>query len=146
MQFLSAVQHGIYAEPKSIADHSDSGESDDGIDLAADIMAEQNRHIQHAAIDVPSTTSPFHTAQAFEVFRLALQETQECGIIPLGYGVAKDEWKGGSYPEIKLITIGRGIREYAVELPFEVWWTRSVLWAQGLDIMTQICMMENGEL
>jgi hypothetical protein len=143
MRFLSAVQHGVYAEPESQvtadSDHSDS-ESDD------DIVAEQNIHIRHAAIDVPSTTSPFHTVQAFEVFRLALQETQERGIIPLGYGVTKDEWTGGSYPEIELITVGRGKWEYAVELPFEVWWTRSVLWAQGLDIMLRICMMENGEL
>ena len=116
-----------YAEPKSIANHSDSGESNDGIDLVADIVAEQNRHIRHAAIDVPSTTLPFHTTQAFEVFRLALQKTQERGIIPLGYGVAKDEWKGGSYPEIELITVGHGIQEYAVELPFEVWWTHTVV-------------------
>ena len=141
MRFLSAMQHGVYAEPESsvMADRSDS-ESD------ADIVAEQNIHIRHAAIDVPSTTSPFRTAQAFDIFRSALQETQERGIIPLGYRVAKDEWPGGSYPEIELITVGRGKREYAVELPFEVWWTRSVLWAQGLDIMTRICMMENGEL
>ncbi|KAF8550946.1 hypothetical protein OG21DRAFT_1418824, partial [Imleria badia] len=114
--------------------------------LEAEIVAEQSSHIWHAAIDVPLTTSPFHTVQTFDVFKLALQETQERGLIPSGYGVAKDEWTGGSYPEIKLITVGCGKQEYMVELPFEVWWTQSVLWAQGLDVMTCICMMENGEL
>ena len=144
MWFLSAVQHGVYAEPESpdVTGHS----GDHGIDLEADIVAEQSGHTRHAAVDVPSTTSPFHTAQAFEVFRLTLQETQARGIIPLGYGVAKDEWTGGSYPEVELITVGRGKWEYTVELPFEVWWTCSMLWEQCLDIMTRIYMMENGEL
>ncbi|KAF8547152.1 hypothetical protein OG21DRAFT_1425363, partial [Imleria badia] len=142
MQFLSNVQHGIYTEPDGpdIVDHADN------INLEAEIVAEQSSHIRHAAVDVPLTTSPFHTAQTFDIFKLALQETQEQGLIPSGYGVAEDEWTGGSYPEIELITVGRGKQEYAVKLPFEVWWTQSVLWAQGLDVMTCICMMENGEL
>lgn len=138
MRFLSAVQHSIYAEPES---PDTTHHSDNGFNLEAKIIAEQSRHVRHAAIDVPLTTSPFHTAHAFKAFRLTFQETQEQGIVPLGYGVAKDEWTGGSYPEIKLITVGHGKWEYAVELPFEVWWTRSVLWVQGLDIMTHICMM-----
>ncbi|KAF8834595.1 hypothetical protein BDN67DRAFT_876466, partial [Paxillus ammoniavirescens] len=121
------------------------GDSDNGINFQAEIMAEQSRHIRHAAVDVPSKASPLHSTQAFDIFRLALQEAQERGIIPLGYGVAEDEWTGGSYPEIKLITVGHGKQEYAVELTFKVWWTRSVLWVQGLDIMTCIFMMENRE-
>lgn len=134
MRFLSAAKHGVYAEP-------------DLDNQEAEIqVAEENRHVRHAAVDVPSTASPFDTAEALEVFTLAIRETQEQGIVPSGYGVAEDEWADGSYPDIELITVGRGKQEYTVELPFEVWWTRSVIWAQGLDIMTRICMMENGEL
>ncbi|KAG6374552.1 hypothetical protein JVT61DRAFT_3897 [Boletus reticuloceps] len=124
MRFLSATQHGIYAEPEAQRGPDIAGHSDDGINLEAEIMAEQSRHVRHAAINVPLTASPFHTTQAFNVFRLAFQETQERDIVPLGYGVAKDEWTGSSYPEIEVITVGRGKREYVVELPFEVWWTR----------------------
>ncbi|KAG9313658.1 hypothetical protein JVU11DRAFT_5992 [Chiua virens] len=71
MHFLSTVQHGVYVEPAI------TGHSDDGVNLEAEIVAEQNTHIRHAAVDVPLTTSPFHTIQAFEVFRLAVQEAQE---------------------------------------------------------------------
>ncbi|KAF8546224.1 hypothetical protein OG21DRAFT_1427701 [Imleria badia] len=91
-------------------------------------------------------TAPFHTIQAYKAFRSALWETQEQGIIPPGYGVAKEEWLGDLYPEIELISVGCSKQEYTVELPFEVWWPRSVLWAQGLDIMTCISMIESGEL
>lgn len=142
MWFLSTVQHGVYVKPESpdVVGHSNN------INLEAEIIAEQSSHVRHAAVNVSPTVSPFHTIQTFDVFRLALQETQEWGLIPLDYGVAEDEWTGGLYPEIELISVGRSKQEYMVELPFKVWWTRSMLWAQGLDIMTHICMMENGEL
>ncbi|KAN0093291.1 Integrase catalytic domain containing protein [Tylopilus felleus] len=139
MRFLSVVQHGTYAEPKGLDFASGDIQNGTDSDLVADIIAEQYRNIKHAAIAVPTTTSPFPTAQAFE-------ETQDCVFIPTGYGVTEAEWPGGSYPEVELITIGRGKREYAVELPFEVWWTCSVLWVQGLDVMTRICMIANEEL
>ncbi|KAN0082914.1 hypothetical protein V8E55_008709 [Tylopilus felleus] len=119
MRFLSTVQHGVYVEPESpdVVGHSNN------INLEAEIIAEQSSHVRHAAVNVSLTVSPFHTIQTFD-----------------------DEWTGGLYPEIELISVGRSKQEYMVELPFEVWWTRSVLWVQGLDIMTRICMMENGEL
>jgi hypothetical protein len=28
-------------------------------------------------------------------------------------------------------------------LPFEIWWPKAVVWAQGLDLMTRICIIEN---
>ena len=146
MRFLSAVQHGTYAEPEGLDFASGDIQNGTDSDLVADIVAEQYRNIKHAAVAVPTTTSPFPTAQAFEVLKLALRETQDRGLIPTGYGVTEAEWPGGSYPEVELITVGCGKREYAVELPFEVWWTRSVLWVQGLDVMTRICMIANEEL
>ena len=92
MRFLSTVQHGVYAEPEN--GPGIVGRSDNDIDLEAEIVAEQSSHVRHAAIDVSLTTSPFHTAQTFDVFRLALQETQERGLIPLGYGVADRDYHG----------------------------------------------------
>ncbi|KAH0827526.1 hypothetical protein J3R83DRAFT_4239 [Lanmaoa asiatica] len=131
MRFLSAVQNGVYAEPENSNPTDRYSESDgdsDGDSTEVEIIAEQSRHVGHPAINVPSTpTSPFHTDQALEVFRSALHETREQGIIPLGYGVAEDEWTGNFYPEIELITVGHGNQEYTVELPFMVWWPRSVL-------------------
>ncbi|KAH0835633.1 hypothetical protein J3R83DRAFT_9382 [Lanmaoa asiatica] len=122
MRFLSAVQNGVYAEPENsnLTDrYSESDGDSDGDSTEVEIIAEQSRHVGHPAINIPSTPmSPFHTDQALEVFRSALHETREQGIIPLGYGVAEDEWTGNFYPEIELITVGRGNQEYTVELPF----------------------------
>ena len=91
MRFLSTVQHGVYAEPEN--GPGIVGHSDNDIDQEAEIVAEQSSHVRHAAIDVSLTTSPLQT---FDIFRLALQETQERELIPLGYGVAEGEWTGGS--------------------------------------------------
>ncbi|KAH0826074.1 hypothetical protein J3R83DRAFT_5814 [Lanmaoa asiatica] len=122
MRFLSAVQNGVYTEPENSNPtdrYSESDSDSDGDSTEVEIIAEQSRHVGHPAINVPSTpTSPFHTDQALEVFRSALHKTREQGIIPLGYGVAEDEWTGNFYPEIELITVGRGNQEYTVELPF----------------------------
>ena len=62
----------------------------------------------------------------------------------MGYGVAKEEWLDGAYPEIEVITIGR--KEVEVKMPFTIWWPRAVRWVQRVDVMTRICMMEAGEL
>ncbi|KAF8550598.1 hypothetical protein OG21DRAFT_1525022 [Imleria badia] len=140
------VQHGIYVEPE-IQDFDPVNQLDSGINLSeAEIVAEQGGHISHPAVGGPEMTAPFHTIQAYKVFRSALQETQEQGIIPPGYGVTKEEWLGDSYPEIELIFVGHSKQEYMVELPFEVWWPWSALWVQGLDIMTRISMIKSGEL
>ncbi|KIJ63930.1 hypothetical protein HYDPIDRAFT_28831 [Hydnomerulius pinastri MD-312] len=110
------------------------------------IMADQQRHIRHEPIDVPNISTPFQSIEGEEVFNLALKELRDLGIIPNGYGVGQSEWVNGSYPEIEIIKVGHGGKEYHVDLPFVIWWPRAVAWAQGLDVMTRICMVENGEL
>ncbi|KIJ06897.1 hypothetical protein PAXINDRAFT_19901 [Paxillus involutus ATCC 200175] len=52
-----------------------------------------------------------------EVFNLALEEVRDRGIIPNGYSVEQSEWTNGSYPEIEIIKVGRGSKDYHLDLP-----------------------------
>lgn len=95
---------------------------------------------------MPSTANPFQSIEAYQAFVLAFQQARNHSEIPTGYGVAEEEWADGLYPEREVITVGRGKKAHEVTLPFVVWWPRAVLWAQGADVMTRICMIEDGEL
>ena len=152
MRFLSELWHGVYAEchddtthPEILARYAADNASN-AVDVQAEIAADQDRHIRHAAVNVPSIITPFNSAEAHEAFTLALQAAQDQGLIPVGYGVAEEEWTNGSYPEVEVIPVGHSAKDYEVQLPFSVWWPRAVRWVQGLDVMTRICMIEAGEL
>ncbi|KAJ7704649.1 hypothetical protein B0H16DRAFT_1216535, partial [Mycena metata] len=54
-------------------------------------------------------------------------------IIPLGLGVTETEWADGIYADAEVVKIGR--KEVEVTLPFQIWWPRAVVWAQGLELM-----------
>ncbi|KAF8124443.1 hypothetical protein EV363DRAFT_1178023, partial [Boletus edulis] len=103
-------------------------------------------HVRNAAVGVPPAANPFQSIEAYQAFTLAFQQAQHQGDIPTGYGVAQEEWADGLCPERQAITVGRSKRVYEMGMPFVVWWPRAVLWAQGLDVMTRISMIEHGEL
>lgn len=96
------------------------------------IAADQTRDIRHEAIDVPTHGSPF-TAEQAEVFFEALSAVKEQGIIPAGFELDVD-----GYPVRESIHLGRGGKRVSVILPFDIWWPRALLWAQGLDLMTRM--------
>ena len=95
---------------------------------------------------MPLTANPFQSIDAYEAFTLAFQQACNEGKVPTGYGVAEEEWVDGSYPEHEVITVGRSKRVHEMALPFVVWWPRAVSWANGLDIMSHICLIEQGKL
>ena len=55
------------------------------------------------------------------------------------------EWDGGDYPIFEAIKSGRRGKLLNMVLPFDIWWPKAVAWAQGLDLMTRICIVENGD-
>ncbi len=122
---------------------SDSGADEEGLD--SHLAADQERHIRHAPIPVPSSESPF-TSETFEqVFWTSLDEVLKKDIIPGGYGVTVPEWENGVYSDYEGISLGRSGRKVSVALPPQIWWRRAVRWAQGLEILTQVLMIQNGE-
>ncbi|KAG6376026.1 hypothetical protein JVT61DRAFT_1990 [Boletus reticuloceps] len=139
MQFFSALCHGTYVE-------CHESHATTAFVLDDNVAVDQSRHIKHPAINVPASSTPFHFHDTLAIFTQALQEIRNEGIIPVGYGVAEEEWPDGTYPEVEVISVGRSREQYQVELPFAVWWPHAVLWAKGLDVMTRVCMIEDGGL
>lgn len=132
------------SESDSDSDSSDPSADEDSDGLDGHLAADQERHIRHPPIPVPSSNSPF-TSGAFEaLFRESLNEVQRKDIIPDGYGVTAAEWEGGSYGDAEEIALGRSGRQASVALPSKLWWRRAVRWAQGLEVLTQVLTMQDG--
>lgn len=110
----------------------------DDLDLA--IAGDQGHNIRHEAIDVVEDECPFSSQEANTIFSAALQEVQFAGIIPENLGVAEVDWEDRFYGETETVKIGR--KDVEIVLPFEIWWPRAVVWAQGLEIMVRIQMAE----
>jgi hypothetical protein len=114
----------------------------DDLDLA--IAEDQDRHIRHAPIDVVENECPFDSEDAMGIFSAALQEVKLTGIIPESFGVAEHEWEERFYGETEVVKVGR--KDVEIALPFQLWWPRAVVWAQGLEIMVRIQAAENDEM
>ncbi|KAF8505008.1 hypothetical protein JB92DRAFT_3084177 [Gautieria morchelliformis] len=65
---------------------------------------------------------------------ISLDQARGTGLIPDGYGVIAAEWEDG-YQEYETICVGCRARELVVELPESIWYSRAVVWSQGLHIM-----------
>ncbi|KAF8545864.1 hypothetical protein OG21DRAFT_1428482, partial [Imleria badia] len=103
-------------------------------------------HVRNDAASVPLIANPFESINTYQAFTLAFQQACDEGKIPTGYGVAEEEWVDRSYPECEVITVSRSKWVHEVGMPFMVWWLHAVLWANGSDIMSHICLIELGEL
>ena len=138
---------GVHGLP-SQRQHSGAGASDDedsykGLD--ARIAADQEHHIRHDPVEVPEHGNPFISPDAKALFANALRDVVAAGIVPSGFGLLDSEWDNGTYPEYEDIKSGRDGKRLNIYLPFAVWWPRAVVWVQGLQLMTKICMAENSE-
>jgi hypothetical protein len=138
---------GVHGPP-SQRQHSGAGASDDDedySDLDDRIAIDQEHHIRHDPIEVPPHSNPFKSPDTEALFDSAHRDVVAAGIVPSGFGVQESEWDGEIYPEHEDIKSGRGGKHLNICLPFVIWWPRAVAWAQALELMTKICMAENGE-
>lgn len=127
---------------------SDSGFENviDSGDLDEQITADQQPHIRHEPIGVPKHSAPFVSEEAEDMFHATFRDVKSLGVVPSGYGVNEAEWDISGYPVLEEIKSGKRGKQTQIELPFTVWWPKAVEWVQGLDTMTRICMLENGEV
>ncbi|KAJ7185054.1 hypothetical protein C8R46DRAFT_1300877 [Mycena filopes] len=135
MRFIGELKYGKYADNFENV-HPDI--------LQRYANANQDRHVRHDTIEVTANKFPFNSEAAELLFSSSLKEARESGIIPVGLGVAEEEWEGGIYTEAELVKVGR--KEVEVALPFQIWWPRAVIWAQGLELMAKIQAVENGDI
>ncbi|KAF6742667.1 hypothetical protein DFP72DRAFT_830191 [Ephemerocybe angulata] len=95
-----------------------------------------SKHVHHKAVPVPPTSPPFHSPEATTLFDQSLAQAIASGEIPAGFLLLNGERDGFVYPTTESIKIAR--KYVDVALPFELWYPRAVLWAQGLRIMTLV--------
>ncbi|KAJ7199989.1 hypothetical protein GGX14DRAFT_372637, partial [Mycena pura] len=104
-------------------------------DLDNAIEADQDRHVRHDGVEVEQAEAPFDKDQE-EIFAEILERMKAAEIIPDNFGVTPPEWEEPNYGELETIKIAR--KSVEIQLPFDVWYPRAVLWAQGLTIMKKI--------
>ncbi|KAF7351930.1 Integrase catalytic domain-containing protein [Mycena venus] len=144
MRLIGEVKYGKYADnfEDIHPDILDRYGDEDDIDIA---IAEDQRHnVRHEPIDVPKHESPFKSEEAAEIFSAALADVKAAEIIPQHLGVSPAEWEEGGYPETEMVKAGR--KDVEITLPFPVWWPRAVAWAQGLELLSKIQAVENGDI
>ncbi|KAF8514905.1 hypothetical protein JB92DRAFT_2718430, partial [Gautieria morchelliformis] len=103
--------------------------------LHEEIAQNVHANINHPAIRVPRSQSPFANSQVEGLFFAALEEIRTAGIVPEGYGVLSMEWDDGCYPTYETIQVGRRARQFMVELPVPVWLPHGIAWCQALHAM-----------
>ena len=98
------------AEPSSTSSDS-SGRSDgeggaEDDDLVAEIIADQQANIRHAAVKVARRACPFHRPADEASFWGKLDEVSATGFLPRDMGIRQDEWGEEGYPASESLTIG----------------------------------------
>ena len=117
----------------------DEFDDDDGtLELDPQIAEENAANMAHEPVNVPENVDPFPSDDHREAFWTVLTQVREDEMIPQGFGLLPEEQEDGIYPSYEIITVGRRRAEYTVELPNELWWARSVLWSQALDILFRL--------
>ncbi|KAJ6548998.1 hypothetical protein B0H19DRAFT_1300161 [Mycena capillaripes] len=159
MRLVGELKYGKYADnfheihPEVLDRYGNGGKCDicalptnlstySNIDAA--IADDQDHHIRHAAIDVPNHEFPFQSNEAGNIFYSAFTEVKAAEIVPLQFGVAPAEWEDEGYPETEAVKVGK--KEVEITLPFALWWPRAVARAQGLELLSKIHAVENGDI
>ncbi|KAI1789144.1 hypothetical protein LXA43DRAFT_893471, partial [Ganoderma leucocontextum] len=130
------------------SDHTDSEETETSVDpeLEEHIEADQEHHVRHPPIPVPDSRCPFESPEILQVFWECVREVQWQDIIPEHYGLREEEWENREYGDEETVSFGRRGRKVDVPLPFSIWYPRAARWAQGLEAMTELVMMQGGEI
>ncbi|KAG1726325.1 hypothetical protein EDB19DRAFT_1643563 [Suillus lakei] len=114
------------------SDEADEPEEDD---IIGRIEQEQANDVQHDAVEVPDSNTPFRNEEDESMFFETLEEVVMEGIVPEGYNLCEGEDK---YDEntSEYLRVGRR-REHHVEISLAdpIWRTRSTLWAQASSIL-----------
>jgi hypothetical protein len=115
------------SERGSDGTHRSSADSD----LDEQIAAEQQEDIRHEGVSAPLQNSPFSSDEEVTFF-IALNEIQDAGHVPEGYGVTLEEMDDG-YPSHESVRVAA--RDVVLELPLNIWFPRAVHWVQAYDLM-----------
>ena len=109
------------------------------------INRETEGEMRHEAVPVPDHNFPFDDNELI-LFTKALQNLQEGGELPSGYGLCPEEWDYLGYFALGTIHAGRrGRKELQIALPDHIWRPRAERWGIALYLMNQIMYSSSSE-
>ncbi|KAJ7052385.1 hypothetical protein C8F01DRAFT_998177, partial [Mycena amicta] len=142
-RFLGRTREGMYADdvhrvhPDLLAQYPNlSGPFYIVFVLDTQLEADQQPEIRHEAIETPRAVAPFQTEIGQQCFQNILRDAAEANLIPVGFGVALEEWGQDDYSQLEKLKVGK--KTVLIKLPGEIWWVRAVKWAQALDTTMQL--------
>ncbi|KAJ7747491.1 hypothetical protein B0H16DRAFT_921450 [Mycena metata] len=144
MRLVGELKYGKYADSFDAIHPDVLNRYPNQANIHEAITADQNHNIAHEAIDVADHQFPFESELAADIFGRALADAKTAEIIPLQLGVSPAEWGPEGYPESETVKVGK--RNVELTLPFPIWWPRAVAWAQGLELLSKIQAVENGDI
>lgn len=94
------------------------------------------------SVKTPRLTNPFERTPAKEnMLWQQLEAQQQNRVVPAGYGFLTGEEGYGAYDPVETLDIGVGTKKATpIMLPEAVWLPRTVLWVQGLELMTLLSL------
>ena len=127
-----------------LEDDDSSGEGRSENDFYV-INQETEGEIRHEPVPVPDHNFPFDDKELI-LFTKALENLQESGELPSGYGLCPEEWDDLGYPAFGTIHASRrGRKELQIALPDHVWRPRAERWGIALYLMNQIMYSSSWE-
>ncbi|KAI6154714.1 hypothetical protein BKA82DRAFT_3969289 [Pisolithus tinctorius] len=135
MCLLGQIQFGIYRERE---DREGCNVADDEVMEMADVIARQQQvHVKHEAVRVPSLRNPFQNDEEELTFFRGLQEVVTQDITLENFGLTATEWSSDTYPLIETIHIGHCTRkEVDISLADAIWYSQACLWCQALSTLS----------
>ncbi|KAI5997209.1 hypothetical protein F5J12DRAFT_705599, partial [Pisolithus orientalis] len=107
---------------------------DDEVTDTADVIAcQQQVHINHEAMHVPSLQNPFGSDEDKLIFFSGLREVIAQDITPESFGLTPVEWGSDGYPTIESICIAK---DMDILLADSIWYSQAHLWCQALSTLS----------
>ena len=131
--------YGVHGAPvdrhshQSGTGHPVDEEGSDNDDVAGYVADQQQQHVHHEAVRVPSHRNPFGDVEKEVQFFNVLHRVITEDVTPDHVGLTPEEWGSDHYPAYETIRLGhRGSKELRVSLAEPIWYYRARLWCQAL--------------
>ncbi|KAL4066833.1 hypothetical protein J3A83DRAFT_4097864 [Scleroderma citrinum] len=106
-------------------------------DVADAIARQQQEHVNHQAVHVPSHRNPFRSNEEEAIFFTRFHEVVTQDITPDNFRLTPTEWGSEQYLMLETIHIGHcAAKDVNISLADPIWYSRAHLWCQALSALS----------